>query len=520
MIYLIDSSSYHYFRYCWLANLADNRGDIVVPLLPSFDARVIQYDFDILNSPDSIETLLNEGAFEYAGHTWNDVLNCKCTGTLISANYNDNAILRNLRTPIRFIRWGSEYDYHYQFDLDRHGKGERLITYLCEFLLYSHLVDCYYTGFFQYYVLYDSDGQTYLSDAYGSNKGHDGYIRLWNFEVYHLTNKDYANPLRYYKDYVRAANWSMASTQLYIQSSDSHQRIMQRIREITMVDATQRQDHKMTYTVVSSAWTLLGGKPPQPRCPNYDTLFPEKDRNPNWKEIAGNAYQSLGMADINGVANISELLEMGSTVASFAKTLQDLPSTKVKGAASAWLAVHFGFKLTILDAVELNEVMEKYVNKRSNLSKIQAAATHISNGIAYNCRYQVFYDEFANVRSILERLLTIADAYPTLENSWDMVPWSFVIDWFLNLGDILQSLDVYANLRQKHDVICCGRSIKARSQIPHTCLGIPDGHGVCYATYYRRAYQKNLILPSLVPSVTINPFNHLIEAAALYISTR
>lgn len=260
-----------------------------------------------------------------------------------------------------------------------------------------------------------------------------------------------------------------------------------------------------------------------PSCPNFEAIFSEERRNPNWSQLASQAYQSLGMSDINGVAYLHDLIEMGSQVRSFANTLKSLPSSKVKAAASAWLAVHYGFKLMLLDTKTLLDTLEKESLRNSRKSKCQAATSWVSpDGVFYTARYQVFYNQFAKIQSELSQLQELTDASLTSENVWDMVPFSFVIDWFVRVGDVLQSLDNFANLIQKHDVIAAGRSIKGTVMAKASQLGLPDGvylYGAEIRCYFRR-YSRYLQSPSFLPSVTVNPFNHLIEAAALYISIK
>lgn len=247
-------------------------------------------------------------------------------------------------------------------------------------------------------------------------------------------------------------------------------------------------------------------------------FFPDINRV-NWHELAAEAYQDLGMADINGIANLKELTEMGGAVMSFAKTLKSLPAKRVKAAASAWLAVHYGFKLTILDAQELYSVLNDFTYRRSSLSKAQAGGSTQIGYQTYEHRYQVFFDVFAQLRSVLLQCVAISDAFPTLENAWDMVPWSFVIDWFVDLGSVLQSLDNWFNLRQRHEVVAVGRSVKS-SRMVNSNVFVPGSDVNLDISYYAREYTKDLVSPSIIPSVTINPFNHLVEAAALIISIK
>jgi hypothetical protein len=81
------------------------------------------------------------------------------------------------------------------------------------------------------------------------------------------------------------------------------------------------------------------------------------------------------------------------------------------------------------------------------------------------------------------------DAYPTLENAWDLVPFSFVVDWFINLGSILDNIDtmVYeqylrVKLYERSDKI----TYKIRSDWFCRQTGYPYGVDLKLTSYERR----------------------------------
>lgn len=488
-------------------------------------------DLDFFESPETVEHLLNSRNFEYKGHTWNDVEQGKVTGTIINVTRTGLGLMStpeiNWANGTRHYAaiYATAHSEYWSSRCTNHTWGyQPFYNNLFRYEYYDAGTRVYYFIMCQYYQGVNSKGQQVCVDPYGADKGPVYSTRM------HITALRWADDgerfAQQVNTYFHTPTGGLASIWLPYTAIDQPSNIASRLRDLIFGDAAWRrtQEGYGFYRTYLNYAKLYEGVPMdlQLKRVNYDLIFPKKDRNPNWAEIAGEAYQSLGMADINGVANIKELLEFGSTVSSFAETLSKIPHSAVKHAAAAWLAVHYGFKLTLLDIKETSEVFQKYALKRSSLSKCQAVQNYSVDSRRYTARYQVFYDEFAEVDSYLQRLLMLTDSYLTTENMWDMVPWSFVVDWFISVGDVLQSLDNYANLMQKHNVICCGRSIKGTTNLRPSQVNLPPefftGQLVC--TYYKRAYQANLVKPSLVPSVTINPFNHLIESAALYISIK
>lgn len=286
----------------------------------------------------------------------------------------------------------------------------------------------------------------------------------------------------------------------------------------------------ISISISSAEWSFTRYEPVKkvqglslrPQAPNYHAIFAPNRYQTNWYELAGQAYQTLGMTDMNGIAYVKDFAEMGAQIRSFAQTLRSLPKSKVKAAAQAWLSVHYGFKLAVLDTIKLRETLEKESLRNSRKSKCQSTRSWYYEDIHFTARYQVFYNQYGQLLSEIGRLADLADFGLTLENVWDSVPYSFVIDWFVGLGDLFQSFDTYSSLREKHEVIACGRSIKGSCQARPSQLGLPQtlaSQDIQLSCYLRR-YERSLHLPSLLPHVTVNPFNHYVEGAALVISRR
>lgn len=272
-----------------------------------------------------------------------------------------------------------------------------------------------------------------------------------------------------------------------------------------------------------SGWSLTPLSSSALNVPNYEALFPESDRNPNWSQLAAEAYSSLAFSDINGIAFIKDAGEMGQAFTSFAKTLRSIPSSRIKAAAAAWLSVHYGFKLALLDTMTLKQELQKQSLRNSRKSKCQSVTTFSRRNVQYTARYQVFYNEFDKLMETVDQLLRISDAVLTSENLWDMVPYSFVVDWFINVGDMLSAIDGWNSLIREHTVIAAGKSVKGVLAATPEMFGLPKSlrasfTGVNLTCYFRR-YERYLQRPTFLPSLaTINPFAHSVEGAALVIT--
>lgn len=535
--------------------LLENYGDVFyyIPAFPSDPGDYIEFNFDyITQNPDTYETLLYGSSFEYQGHVWNSVLNYQADGDILNVSPNSGRLqqlLSQQEVSMDHTVWLLPGDNLRNVYCDTHCKSGKDTLYytMMQPLFWDESMYGWHQFQITWFRIIDSEGHSHFSNAYGdilSSAPWPYYTDhvFWSCAYNKSTGRwtERSQTLLYSKDGERNRGiYTPAgydNTYLTLSANDTADTVLDKLRA-KVRDSSYYVRHNLGTVRPTWYWYYVNWSvevlsydstiDPQLTAPNYQVIFSDYDsiRNVNWHTIADSAYQSLGVADINGIANLKELAEMGSTVLGFIDTLKSLPSKKVKAAASAWLAIHYGFKLTILDAKELREVLHKFSERRSNLSKAQATSESTNDfGITYRYRYQVFYDQFAQLDSLLEEFLAISDSYISLENSWDMVPWSFVIDWFVQIGDWFQSLDNYLNLKQRHRVICTGRSVEASFTALPSQLGLFSGVGKdaslgCITLkFYKRIYSPYLVKPSSLPSVSINILDHWFEVAALYIS--
>lgn len=111
--------------------------------------------------------------------------------------------------------------------------------------------------------------------------------------------------------------------------------------------------------------------------------------------------------------------------------------TEVGSLSDAWLGYRYAYSTTQMDIEEL----ASYVDRARNIaraSSLFARGSHTySDGhgdYLIRCAMEVPTEENSEVLSILERMGLALDGY----NAWDLIPYSFVVDWFLHIGDFLE----------------------------------------------------------------------------------
>jgi hypothetical protein len=100
------------------------------------------------------------------------------------------------------------------------------------------------------------------------------------------------------------------------------------------------------------------------------------------------------------------------------------------------------------------------------------------------------------------------DWMPTLGNTWDAIPLSFVVDWFVNVGDIYASLDRLVAARY-YDVLGVLNTVKVVATTTR-CPGVEF-------TYYDREVSNNLQLSVASVQLGLPSAINWVNGAALFV---
>jgi hypothetical protein len=119
-----------------------------------------------------------------------------------------------------------------------------------------------------------------------------------------------------------------------------------------------------------------------------------------------------------------------------------------KSLSDAWLSYRYQFTTTKLDIEEA----VKFVRRNADLGGLErgiscyGTSTHtFENGTTVTCRCECLV--LPQIVNTAERLLRTLDTYglnPDFYVLWDMTPFSFMVDWFVPVGDMLGVEDANA----------------------------------------------------------------------------
>lgn len=216
--------------------------------------------------------------------------------------------------------------------------------------------------------------------------------------------------------------------------------------------------------------------------------------------------------------------------------VRDLPSTKdlvpklknlsqLKTHASNYLAVNYGVLPTISD---LEEIFSYFKNKaprdRDGRKLVYSSDIKTSRlgsvEFRKERRIKIAVDPTdTGVNSLLEGLENLGFGL-NFTNIWDLIPYSFVIDWFVDVGSLLERIDT--NLRiLRLPIAYCTQSEKSVTTVTDlTSLGITDAFGHLSLTNYSRWTSHNVPLPPLKLEPDIKVQHHWLESAALILQRR
>jgi len=215
-------------------------------------------------------------------------------------------------------------------------------------------------------------------------------------------------------------------------------------------------------------------------------------------------------------------LRGGNAFAAIVRGLQKPRTAKEKELANRWLEYSFGWVPLMSDihgfAEEINKSMSEGFDYFANTSSsTRGGSTVAFKGNGHTDCIASFSDSvelrakarFRIANASAKRLVQYGVTNPA-EFLWETIPLSFVVDWFLPVGDYLSSLDALVGVSN----ITVQRSYKT---VRTWETSTPMGSGLQRITVKARLQNDStLALPRLFdPSLPNNPFRKLSLAVAL-----
>lgn len=232
----------------------------------------------------------------------------------------------------------------------------------------------------------------------------------------------------------------------------------------------------------------------------------------------GNAIHALRKGDLRSVANS---ITISNPVSKRAKARVDRNDI-----GGAWLELQYGWIPLLSDVKSAAEALAHSQIPHTMSFRVRRSRNfEMASAVGFNCvsdcrisrQYKVvLYDDFDPLVGLgLTDPLTVA---------WELVPYSFVADWFIPIGNYLDTRSVLRNAKVVK--VIQSTRLKKNFTIPgsNSC---PDANGTRLTTHgvgytYRHTSLNRVILSSLpdVPlpefkPIAVSNFKHCISAIAL-----
>lgn len=258
-------------------------------------------------------------------------------------------------------------------------------------------------------------------------------------------------------------------------------------------------------------------------------------KDQTWPCLCQDAVLSMNYVDCNTLALIKDIASLRSTVEDSVqslKNLRDLPNSSLKEGAKlisdADLSRRYGLNLTFQDALSVGEALHRLkcnlASELKHCKKIRSAhTTEVSGSVGLTP--QVVYHYLGrlslNDPAIQELMQSLYewDLYPSLGNAWDFVPYSFVVDWFVDVGGLLEDIDTNLQMYQYH-LLSAVKSRKVTcSSTPSKLIlsDVPLCGNIRVSEYHRWIDQQFDPMPLSLECDPTKWIGHIVEGAELFI---
>ena len=239
-------------------------------------------------------------------------------------------------------------------------------------------------------------------------------------------------------------------------------------------------------------------------------------------------YGDLAMRALNQVdSNHTNMIEFLRDLRHPAKMIPKLRNLRsLKGLSSTYLGVKYGILPTVNDLqtiVKAFKARAPYLDKNGfrTYSAGETTALTIDNIVYTKIQYLkvALENEDDEFKLLIERLENMG-IFPDFEKIWDIVPYSFVIDWFVDVGKMLKRVDTNLRiLRLNIRYVTMSRKTTVRGVSTAESLQTPFIGSIDW-TKYHRWVSDQCPGPTLSLTTPSQPFNHWLDAGALIIQRK
>jgi hypothetical protein len=146
-----------------------------------------------------------------------------------------------------------------------------------------------------------------------------------------------------------------------------------------------------------------------------------------------------GLPTARGMNNVANLFQaLNALKAAISAVKGDFSGlTELGDLDDAWLGYRYEYNTTKQDILELNATINR-VRALNTKTVIRSNGVVERDGWVFRSSVRVVFKGFQDLQSVLERWGLELNGFVV----WDLIPYSFIVDWFLDIGGMLE----YGNL--------------------------------------------------------------------------
>lgn len=252
-----------------------------------------------------------------------------------------------------------------------------------------------------------------------------------------------------------------------------------------------------------------------------------KSSNPDldMSEVAEQTVNNIRVVKTNMITFAGDVIELRSLFKGIFKSLKKLPRDP-RALAELYLSFHYGLELFVQDVHTISQSDWEALTKPSYEIRTAKARSPVQEGVGtkldlrWNTQrfLKLYYQKTEDsdpLANLAWQAWTLGTA-PSPDQLWDLVPFSFVADWFVKVQDALES-DTTNRVTQMLTQLSCICTFKASAYVDGSKFSGLGLSGPLTASVYHRRVQDTLP-PMSTRLNTATSFDHWFEGSALLVA--
>lgn len=149
-----------------------------------------------------------------------------------------------------------------------------------------------------------------------------------------------------------------------------------------------------------------------------------------------NAVDQIPVSTCNTIANILDVINGMRSITEGYKAVRGA-SNLIK---EAWLGYRYAYNTTKMDIEAYSSLASRLLSLTSE--DIKCYGSYRDDRGRYTCAVTFSVKE-ALPRNLFDKVKAYTGLDMSASKAWDLIPYSFVVDWFLHIGDILTDLETW-----------------------------------------------------------------------------